>query len=487
MPSRTPTQQVPIRVLDKTATETVQDTDERHDTGQKTQSRPERPWLLPVFRKLEGRKVVLVGGGQVAALKVRSLLTAGALVTVIAPEVSDEIGRAPVTIVASPFRPRHLHGAWFVVAAANREVNQRVREAAERHRLFVNVVDEADQATAYLGGVVRRGDVTVAVSTGGKVPALAALVREALEGLLPDDVRRWGEIARGERLRWRATRVAISDRRPLLFEILERHYRSPDGDRSRCLIPESAGSAPIPLVVDSTLTTPALIRPGSWGADIVVHSTTKFINGHATALGGAVIDTGRYDWQKGKFSDVALLARKAGRLAFLAQLRLSAYRDLGGCPAPLSSHQMLQGLETLSVRMQAHCENAGRLANALATRPDVAWVNYPGLARSRFQPLVNRLFSGLGGGVLTLGLGTERRAFRFLNALKRATLAANLGETRTLVIHPASTIFADYGPEERASMGVGDDLVRISVGLEPEDEILQDVIQALEVSAREQT
>jgi O-acetylhomoserine (thiol)-lyase len=243
----------------------------------------------------------------------------------------------------------------------------------------------------------------------------------------------------------------------------------------------------LPLIADSTLSTPALIRPGEHGADIVVHSTTKFINGHGTALGGAVIDTGRYDWQNGKFADVALLARKAGHLAFLAQLRLSAYRDLGGCPAPQSSHQMLQGLETLGVRMHVHCHNAHRVASALASRPEVAWVNYPGLPRSRFRPLVSRLFAGRAGGVLTLGLGTERRAFRFVNALRRATLAANLGETRTLVIHPASTIFADYAPEERARMGVGDDLVRISVGLEPEDEILPDMIQALEVSAREAT
>jgi O-acetylhomoserine (thiol)-lyase len=239
----------------------------------------------------------------------------------------------------------------------------------------------------------------------------------------------------------------------------------------------------IPLVVDSTLTTPALIRPGDHGADIIVHSTTKFINGHGTAIGGAVIDTGRYDWRNGRFDDLAILAKKAGRLAFLAQLRLWAYRDLGGCPAPQSSHQMLQGLETLGMRMHAHCYNAHRVAEALASRGDVAWVNYPGLPGSRFRPLVTELFSGRGGGVLTVGFGSERRAFRFLDRLKRASIAANLGETRTLVIHPASTIFADHDPEERERMGVGEDLVRISAGLESHEEILEDMIQALEASA----
>jgi O-acetylhomoserine (thiol)-lyase len=242
----------------------------------------------------------------------------------------------------------------------------------------------------------------------------------------------------------------------------------------------------VPLVVDSTLTTPALVRPGDHGADIVVHSTTKFINGHGSALGGAIVDTGRYDWQKARFPDVARMAKRAGRLAFLAQLRLWAYRDLGGCPAPSSSHQMLHGLETLAVRMRVHSDNAKHLALVLGRRKEVNSVNYPGLPDSPFRPRVSELFGGNGGGVLTVGLGTERRAFRFLNALRRATIAANLGETRTLVIHPASTIFADYDPEDRVRMGVGDDLVRISVGLEPQTEIVSDMIQALEQSAEAQ-
>lgn len=236
------------------------------------------------------------------------------------------------------------------------------------------------------------------------------------------------------------------------------------------------------LVVDSTLTTPVLVRPGDFGADIVIHSTTKFINGHGTSLGGAIIDTGRKDWAAGPFADVVACASKEGPHALLSHLRHYAYRDLGGCPAPWSSHQMLQGLETLSVRMPIHCDNALRLAEVLAQRPDVAWVNYPGLPDSKFHTRVSAQFRGLGGGVLTLGLGNRHRAFRFLNSLNRATLAANLGETRTLVIHPASTIFHDYAPSERILTGVTDDLVRISVGLEPTTEILDDVAHALDAS-----
>jgi uroporphyrin-III C-methyltransferase/precorrin-2 dehydrogenase/sirohydrochlorin ferrochelatase len=185
--------------------------------------------LLPVFLNVGGRKVVVVGGGRVAATKVRSLLRAGARITVVAPEVSKELRHAPVKVAQTRFRAEHLHGAWLVVAAATREVNRQVRDAADRYGVFVNVVDDAERATAYLGGVVRRGDVTLAVSTGGAAPALAALLREALESLLTEDTMRWGEIARRQRLRWREEQVPWSARRPLLLEALQRLYRCPEG------------------------------------------------------------------------------------------------------------------------------------------------------------------------------------------------------------------------------------------------------------------
>lgn len=236
------------------------------------------------------------------------------------------------------------------------------------------------------------------------------------------------------------------------------------------------------LVVDSTLTTPALVQPGQWGADIVVHSTTKFINGHGTALGGAIIDTGRMEWANGPFDAIARFAEQQGPQGLLAYLRHYAYRDLGGCPAPWNSHQILQGLETLTLRMRVHSDNALRLAEMLSERKDVPWVNYPGLAGTPFHARVNTQFGGLAGGVLTFGLGDQRRAFAFLNALTNARLAANIGETHTLVIHPASTIFHEYAPDERLSMGVTDDMVRVSVGLEPIGEILDDVAQALAAS-----
>lgn len=235
----------------------------------------------------------------------------------------------------------------------------------------------------------------------------------------------------------------------------------------------------VPFVVDSTVTTPCLIRPGEHGADLVVHSTSKFINGHGTAIGGALVDTGRFDWAAGPFEDVRRLAARAGQLAFLAHLRTLIHRDLGGCPAPFNSFLMLQGLETLAPRMRLHCESAGRLAACLRAQPGVAWVQYPGLPDHPHRARAQALFGGRGGGVLTFGLGSAARAFRFIDALHLAKNLANIGDARTLVIHPASTIFHEYAVEDRARMGVPEDLVRVSVGLETFEDIQADFLHAL--------
>jgi uroporphyrin-III C-methyltransferase / precorrin-2 dehydrogenase / sirohydrochlorin ferrochelatase len=180
--------------------------------------------VYPVFLRLEGRRVVLVGGGPVAAGKLPALLEAGARVTVIAPEVSAELERPGVTVLRRPFASADLDGASFVVAAAPPEVNRAVAAAAEARGLFVNAVDDADSASALLGGVVRRGGVTVAVSTGGRAPALAGLLREALEAVLPDDVGAWVEIGERARAGWKQRGLPIGERRPLLLQALQDLY-----------------------------------------------------------------------------------------------------------------------------------------------------------------------------------------------------------------------------------------------------------------------
>jgi O-acetylhomoserine (thiol)-lyase len=238
----------------------------------------------------------------------------------------------------------------------------------------------------------------------------------------------------------------------------------------------------IPLIVDSTVTTPALIQPAKFGADIVIHSTSKYINGHGTALGGAIIDTGSYNWADGKFDDLAEFAKRAGQFAFLAKLRNLIYRDLGGCPAPMNSFLMLQGVETLGPRMNIHCANAFKLAEFLSEQTGASNVRYPGLDKHENNDMAKKYFSGKGGGLLTFELADKKQAFAFIDALKLAKTAANLGDAKTLVIHPASTIYQEFSDKERARVGVTDGLVRVSVGIEDVEDIIEDFQQGLKAA-----
>ena len=197
--------------------------------------------MFPAFLNLEGRRVVLVGGGRVAAGKLESLLTAGARVTVVAPEIRPEIEREGVTIVRRAFEDQDLDGAWWVVAAAPPDVNRRVQAAAETRRVFVNAVDDPRHATAFLGGVVRRDGVTMAISTGGRAPALAGLLREALDAWLPRDLDAWMKASDQARRLWRQQQVPMEQRRPQLLDMLNALYaRKPDA--------ESRTQAPVALV-----------------------------------------------------------------------------------------------------------------------------------------------------------------------------------------------------------------------------------------------
>lgn len=181
------------------------------------------PALYPVFLKLDGLPVVIVGGGNVAASKLDGLLAAGARVTVVAPQIVDAI-RERVQVIEAEFAPAHLDGARWVVAAATPEVNRAVASAAAERGVFVNAVDDPGVATAFLGGVIRRGDVEIAISTGGVAPALAGLLREALAAVLPEDLERWVEIAKEVRAEWKRERVPMTERRPLLLRALARLY-----------------------------------------------------------------------------------------------------------------------------------------------------------------------------------------------------------------------------------------------------------------------
>ena len=245
-------------------------------------------------------------------------------------------------------------------------------------------------------------------------------------------------------------------------------------------IADIAREAGIPLLVDATVTTPWLARGKDLGADIVLHSTSKFINGTGSAIGGAIIDLGTFNWESPKFPHFDQFVKKYRNFAFTARARKLIHKDFGACAAPMNSFLLTEGIETLALRMERHCTNALKLAGYLDGHARVRWVNYPGLADSPFHGVATRQFGGRFGGILTFGLADRAAAFRVINSLTLARNLANIGDAKTLVIHPASTICCDYTPEVNALMGVTEEMVRVSVGIEAIDDIIEDFAGALE-------
>jgi O-acetylhomoserine (thiol)-lyase len=250
----------------------------------------------------------------------------------------------------------------------------------------------------------------------------------------------------------------------------------------------------LPLMIDNTFASPCLCRPIEHGADIVVHSATKFIGGHGTSIGGVIVDSGRFPWDRGRFPQLLEPSKgyhgirfyeTFGDFAYIMKARVEGLRDFGPALSPFNSFQFLQGLETLKLRMQCHSENALAVAQFLERHEDVAWVNYPGLSGSPYRALAERYLPRGAGGVLTFGIGGGLNAGRrFIEALQLFSHLANIGDAKSLVIHPASTTHQQLTTEEKLAGGITDDLIRLSVGLEEIDDILWDLDQALRTSAR---
>jgi O-acetylhomoserine (thiol)-lyase len=253
----------------------------------------------------------------------------------------------------------------------------------------------------------------------------------------------------------------------------------------------------IPLVVDNTFGAAGyLVRPIDWGADIVVQSATKWIGGHGTSIGGVIVDSGNFDWRSGKFplftepapgyhglvfTDVFNPESDFGNIAFAIRARVEGLRDLGAAPSPFNSFLFLQGLETLSLRVQRHVDNSLELAKWLESHPRVTWVSYPGLESHPYHEAAKKYLRNGFGAVLSFGIaGGYEAGKRFIDATVLASHLANVGDAKTLVIHPASTTHQQLDDAEQASAGVTDDLVRIAVGIEHIDDIKADIDQALE-------
>jgi O-acetylhomoserine (thiol)-lyase len=249
----------------------------------------------------------------------------------------------------------------------------------------------------------------------------------------------------------------------------------------------------LPLVIDNTFASPYLCRPIEHGADIVVHSATKFIGGHGTSIGGVLVDSGRFPWEKGPFPQLVepspgyhgiRFRETFGDLAFIIKARVEGLRDLGPALSPFNSFLFLQGLETLKLRMRAHSENALAVAQFLEKHERVAWVNYPGLASSPYRALADRYLPDGQGAVLSFGIrGGLEAGKKFIDSMHLFSHLANVGDAKSLVIHPASTTHQQLSEEERVGGGITEDLVRLSVGIEDLDDILWDLDQALKASA----
>lgn len=246
----------------------------------------------------------------------------------------------------------------------------------------------------------------------------------------------------------------------------------------------------LPLVVDNTVASPALCRPIELGADIVVESLTKYIGGHGNSIGGAIIDGGRFDWTAGERFKVLTTpdvsyhgvnySEHFGAAAFIARARVVPLRNTGAAISPMNVFLILQGLETLALRMERHSSNALKVAEFLQQHPQVAWVNYPGLADSLYKPLIERDCSGQASGLLSFGIkGGIEAGGRFIDALQLFTRLVNIGDAKSLATHPASTTHRQLNAAELAAAGVSEDMVRLSVGIEHIDDLLADLSQAL--------
>lgn len=245
----------------------------------------------------------------------------------------------------------------------------------------------------------------------------------------------------------------------------------------------------LPLAIDSTFATPALCRPIEWGADLVIHSATKFIGGHGTSLGGVVVEAGKFDWGSGRFPKFTEPVPSYndlrwwdnfGEYAYCTKLRTEQLRDVGATMAPLNAFLFLQGLETLDYRMAGHLANATAVAEWLDSDPRVAWVHYAGLPDSPHRDMAAKYLPAGPGAIFTFGLGGDRETgSRFIENLQLISHLANVGDAKTLVLHPASTTHSQLSDEQLAAAGVGPDMIRLSVGLEDLDDILFDLDQAL--------
>ncbi len=245
----------------------------------------------------------------------------------------------------------------------------------------------------------------------------------------------------------------------------------------------------VPLIVDNTFPTPINCRPFEFGVDIVVHSTTKYMDGHAVQMGGVIVDSGKFDWNNGKFPEFTepdesyhgvVYAKQFGNSAYISKARVHMMRDLGAVASPHNAFLLNLGLETLALRMERHCSNALRVAGYLESNDKISWVNYPGLKSSKYYQLAQKYMPNGSSGVVSFGVkGGREAAMKFMDSLKLASIVTHVADLRTCVLHPASTTHRQLNDEQLVEAGVTPDLIRFSVGIENAKDIIADIEQAL--------
>ena len=245
----------------------------------------------------------------------------------------------------------------------------------------------------------------------------------------------------------------------------------------------------IPLIIDNTFATPINCRPFEHGADIVIHSTSKYMDGHAVSLGGVIVDSGNFNWYNGKFPGLStpdesyhgmVYTRDCGKSAFITKARVQLMRDLGSTPSPNNAFLLNLGLETLHLRMERHCSNAQRIAEYLENNPKIAWVNYPGLKSNKYYDLAKKYLPNGSCGVISFGIkGGREAAVKFMDSLKLAAIVVHVADARTSVLHPASTTHRQLSDQQLVDCGITPDLIRMSIGIENAEDIIADIEQGL--------
>lgn len=357
--------------------------------------------------------------------------------------------------------------------AYSRISNPTVEDFEQKVRLLSNGYG----VVAVASGMAAISETVIALAGAGTNIVTSRFLFGNTVSLFESTLKRWGlEVRYADMTDTASIESAIDERTSLVFLEVITNPQLEVADIAA--VTAVANRHDVPVVLDGTLTTPYLFRSRDSGVAVEILSSTKYISGGATSIGGIIIDNGIFDWKKNRF--LAEEARKFGPGALISRLRHEIHRNTGACMSPHNAWLQTLGLETLALRIDRSSDNALAVANFLTAHPKVKTVNYPGLPGSTGYAISRRQFGGKFGGLLTFELCSKEECFRFMDSLTMVRRATNLNDNKSLILHPASTIFADYPAEEREKMMVNERLLRLAVGIEDTDDIIQDLQQGLE-------